>query len=361
MNSDIEGEAHKSKERKKNLIKAVQAIAIVTIVLVSGFLAYTTLFPSSQTPQTLKAAIVDHLSIKYPNDTFIQTATSILANAGFTVEYYEGSKVTVEFYRNLPTYGYNLVVLRVHSITHEPEVANYTGLFTTEPWDNTRYAYEKATDQILGAAFIPYHEGDPVYFAISSEFVKLSMTGSFNNTVIVMMGCSALTYTDMAKAFVDKGAKVCIGWDDLVSNTHTDYATAELLKYLITEKETIGQATTKTNEEVGPDPEYNSTLVYFPTEAESHVIPTAKQGSASNVLSQVVGGNRESSFLGLTCAYVGVLMKWWPSALIDFGNLFMSRLIVTDCGSSHGRRQKEKKGLLSVSYVCRRWFGFPAS
>jgi hypothetical protein len=202
-------------------------------------------------------------------------------NAGFTVDYYESSKVTVEFYRNLPTYGYKLIVLRVHSITHEPEVANYTGLFTIEPWDETRYTYEKATDQILGAAFIPYHEGDPVYFAITSKLVKLSMSGKFNSTTIVMMGCSALTYADMAEAFVEKGAKVCIGWNDLVLNAHTDCATSCLLKHLITEKQAIGQATSKTNEEVGPDPEYNSTLTYYPAEAENYTIPTAENGLES--------------------------------------------------------------------------------
>lgn len=253
MNSDIEKEVPKVKERGKNFIKAVEAIALVTIVLVSGFLAYSTLFPSSQTSQTLKAAIVDHLSIKYPNDTFVRTSTSILENAGFAVDYYENDRVTVEFYRNLPAHGYDIIVLRVHSVTHEPEVANYTGLLTTEPWDETRYAYEKATDQILGAALIPYHEGDPIYFAITSKFVKLSMNGKFNSTAIVMMGCSALTHTDMAEAFIEKGAKVCIGWNDSVSNTHTDYATTQLLKHLITEKQAIGQATTGTNEEVGPD------------------------------------------------------------------------------------------------------------
>lgn len=284
MNSDIEKEAPKVKERGKGFIKAVEAIALVTIVLVSGFLAYSTLFPGSQTSQTLKAAIVDQLSIKYPNNTFIQTITSILANAGFTVDYYDNSRVTVEFYRNLPTYSYDLIVLRIHSITHDPEVANYTGLFTIEPWDDTKYAYEKATDQILGAAFMPYHEGDAVYFAITSEFVRLSMSGKFNSTVVVMMGCSSLTYTDMAETFIEKGARVCVGWNDSVLTTHTDYGITQLLKHSITEKQTVGQATTETNEEVGPDPESNSALTYYPPEAEDYVIPTANNSLETNTL-----------------------------------------------------------------------------
>jgi hypothetical protein len=343
MDSDIGKEAHESKERKKNLIKAVKIIAIVTMLLVSGFLAYKKLFPSSQTSQTLKAAIIDQLGIKYPNETFVQTTNSILANAGFAVDYYDSSKVTVEFWRNLPADGYNLIVLRVHSITREPEVANYTGLFTVDPWDNMKYAYEKATDQILGAAFIPYHEGDPVYFAITSKFVTSSMVDRFNNTAIVMMGCSSLTYTDMAEALVEKGAKVCVGWDDMVSSTHTDDATAELLKYLITEKETIGKAITRTNEEVGPDPQYNSTLVYFPAQVENYVVPTTKDISTSNPFSQVSGCNREGSFHAPTYAYVGVLMECQRNTLIGIGNIFMLRLMVRNLMGLHMEENRKKK------------------
>ncbi|NIW13776.1 MAG: hypothetical protein GWN31_07570, partial [Candidatus Thorarchaeota archaeon] len=46
----------------------------------------------------LKVAIVDHLSLSQPNQTFIQTSTNILETAGFTVDYYKGEEVTVEFY-----------------------------------------------------------------------------------------------------------------------------------------------------------------------------------------------------------------------------------------------------------------------
>jgi len=281
MNSDIEREAHKSREGRKDPIKVVLAIAIITVVLVSGFLVYTTLVPSPPNSQTPKAAIVDQLSIKYPNETFIQTTTSILANAGFAVTYYDSSKVTVEFWRTLPADGYSLIVLRVHSITHNPEVANYTGFFTVEPWDSMKYAYEQATDQILGAAFSPYHEGDPVYFAITSQFVTLSMAGRLDNTTIVMMGCNSLTYTDMAGALVEKGARVCIGWNASVLTTQTDCATTQLLENLIIENLTIGQATEKTNEEANT--QYNGTLLYYPSDAEGYIVPTPK-GSNSTQL-----------------------------------------------------------------------------
>ena len=35
----------------------------------------------------------------------------------------------------------------------------------------------------------------------------------FDGTVIIMMGCDSLHYTDMATAFVEKGAAAYIGWD----------------------------------------------------------------------------------------------------------------------------------------------------
>jgi hypothetical protein len=36
----------------------------------------------------------------------------------FKVDYYSGNHATVEFYKNLPSYGYNLIVFRVHISYH---------------------------------------------------------------------------------------------------------------------------------------------------------------------------------------------------------------------------------------------------
>ncbi len=38
-----------------------------------------------------------------------------MRGAGYDVDYYKGEDVTVELYRSLPSFGYKLIVLRVHS------------------------------------------------------------------------------------------------------------------------------------------------------------------------------------------------------------------------------------------------------
>jgi hypothetical protein len=93
------------------------------------------------------------------------------------------------------------------------------------------------------------------------------MNGKFQNTVIIMMGCQGLENTLMAQAFIQKGAKVYISWNQWVTATHTDTATTHLLQHLITEKQTIKQAIENTIKEIGPDPAYNSLLTYYPLEA----------------------------------------------------------------------------------------------
>ena len=46
----------------------------------------------------------------------------MLRDAGYSVSYYQGEQVTVDFYRELAARNYDLVILRVHS-AHVASVA----------------------------------------------------------------------------------------------------------------------------------------------------------------------------------------------------------------------------------------------
>ena len=274
-------------KKRFSYIATVTTVAIlVAIITISGFLIYSFLNPSPRQTidpdqinptSQLKAAIVDHLSLTAPNHTFKQTATTILEEAGYTVDYYPGEEVTVEFYRNLPTHGYSLIVLRVHSAT----TVGYRslGLFSSEVRSTTKYVYEQLTEQLVGARF-PNDETE--YFGISPLFVLHSMKGRFQNTTIIHMGCDGLVHTTMAEAFRQKGAKVYISWDGDVLASHTDQATTHLLQHLIAEKQTIEHAVTKTREKVGPDPAYKSLLVYYPLEAGDQTIEAVTSTQTSH-------------------------------------------------------------------------------
>jgi len=266
-------------KKERRLATAVFLALILFIAAISGYFTYTFLDQpqnqtTNQTSSQLKAAIVDQLSLTFPNQTFIQTATNTLKQAGYAVDYYAGEEVTVEFYRNLPTHGYGLIILRVHSSAAELQgeefVETSVGIFTSESYSQTKYVYEQLTDQLLMASYTMPQP--PYYFAIIPKFVTSSMKGTFQNTIIIMMGCEGLNNTKMAEAFIQKGAKAYIGWKGAVSASHTDQATAILLQYLITEKQAIKQAVDNAIKDVGPDPIYNSQLIYYPLEAREQTI-----------------------------------------------------------------------------------------
>jgi len=218
-----------------------------------------------------KAAIVDHLSGSHPNQTFVETSKSILANAGFKVYYYSKAAVTVDFYRNLPSMDFDVIVLRVHSAVSEG--SDLLVFFTSERFNDfkagTTYLSDFLSDPPRLVRAMIYEGADP-YFGITPSFVQ-SMNGEFEDTLILMMGCNGLdpAHTSMAEALIDKGAKVYIGWDELVSPFHTDHAITCLLQKLFVEKKTVQIAVEETNSEVGPDPTYKSRLSWHPFEGGS--------------------------------------------------------------------------------------------
>jgi hypothetical protein len=224
---------------------------------------------------TPRAAIVDHLNISHPNPEFVETSTSILTEAGYDVDYYEGSLVTVDFYGDLALHGHDLIILRVHSgLLHlDNAVTQLVCFFTSEPYSTTKHVSEQLTYQVFKG--IPSLEPSPeeeAYFVITPKFVRESMKGRFDNTLVVMMGCDGLVYTKMAEAFVDKGALAYVGWNGAVVADYVDEATAHLLQGLIVEGKTIGEAVLDTREAVGPDPTYHAELVFYPVSSQSQKI-----------------------------------------------------------------------------------------
>ncbi|MEX2390969.1 MAG: hypothetical protein WD904_05170 [Dehalococcoidia bacterium] len=213
---------------------------------------------------TKSAVIVDQLTLTQPNPDFVSEARGVLAEAGYSVDYYAGEDVTVDLYRDLPNRGYDLVLLRVHAgITTEVDAATgeqtgteYVSLFTGEPYDETKYSQEQLNR--LGRA--TYVEGGDPLFGIGPEFVQESMEGDFGGAVVVMMGCDGLRSQRTAQAFLDRGASAFVSWTKPISGPHTDEATEKLLQRLLIDGIPIEEAVAQTAAEVGPDPTYKGEL-----------------------------------------------------------------------------------------------------
>lgn len=281
------GKGQGKRKRRKHVSgrRLTYGVAAVVFLLLC-FLVYFFLYSSNQNgdhTSQLKAAIIDHLSISQPNQTFYQTSKSILNAAGFSVWYYPGGahKSDVDFYRDLPKQGFKLIIFRVHSALHAGGESDFVVFFTSEEYSSGRYFLDEYYDRLVIAQF---HVGEEKkYFGISPLFVKDAMNGRFDNTIIIVMGCDGLKYTSMAEAFIGKGAKAYISWNGPVGVTHTDLATTRLLQKLFTERHTIGQAVAMTMNEVGSDPTWGSTLLFYPPEAQNYVVPNSVSELTLNV------------------------------------------------------------------------------
>ena len=273
--------------RRFRLLAVLGAIAVCgSLAALITFLALNAGAGGNSVP---KAAIVDQLSLREPNPAFVQSATATLEQAGYVVDYYAGDQVTVDFYRDLPTHGYKLVIVRGHSAVPRKDLAlpadvsssvlqrvmDAVGddvlLFTSEPYNETAHLDEQKELRLFPVVYTGEQTSDS-FFAITAGFITLSMKGKFNGTTVILMGCSGLASDRTAAAFVGKGANTVVGWSDTVSSSHTDAATERLLEHLVIDKLAAQEAVSRTITEVGPDPSYGSTLLGYPSTAAPSLI-----------------------------------------------------------------------------------------
>jgi hypothetical protein len=220
--------------------------------------------PTSAQPQ---AAIVDQTGYSFPSPDFIDQAKAYLEDAGYEVAYYPPEEITVGFYRMLPDKGYDFILFQSHSTSQvmlrdeeqdEDDVDPGPFLFTTELYAEQRYLALQMTDQVRASEL--FFEGSPLLFAVGPKFVRRSMRGLFPDTVIIIGGCQSLTAPDLAQAFLEKGASVVIGWDEMVNLSHNNRAVLELLEAMLVQELPPEAAVESAMAEVGPDPGYESSL-----------------------------------------------------------------------------------------------------
>ncbi|GAI02096.1 unnamed protein product [marine sediment metagenome] len=254
-----------SKEPKRGLPWFVWlAIGLGIVAIVAFVRTSPTCGPTgSSYPGELKAAIIDQLYSLQPNQAFINEITRELEDYGLEVELYQGDEITVDLHRQLPGLGYKVIIFRAHSglLGSEGEIIKRTCLFTNERYRETRHVAEQLSDQLAMARI---DENNPWVFAIGDEFVTQSMQGQFDNTVVIMMGCSCLYLDDLAQAFIEKGASAYLAWNGTVDLSYVDDAALSLVRNLCTENLTVREAVAKTMAEKGPDPRYGAELKYYP-------------------------------------------------------------------------------------------------
>jgi len=243
-------------------------ILIFIIIILSFTLSISVFSPVHQAfSNQKKAVIVDQLSLTFPNQSFVIEAKAILEQSGYSVDYIQGENVTVRCYQNLASQNYNIIILRVYSALN-PDRSGPLALFTSEPYDKNKYVLE----QLLDLAGRIFYENDTTdkkeyYFGVSPKFF-FQTKGSYNNSTVILMGCDGLTYSDVAEAFIKKGAKLFVGFGGPVTASYSDAATLSFLKHFVKEGLWVEKARVMTIADAGSDPIYDTTLWYYPLNAD---------------------------------------------------------------------------------------------
>jgi hypothetical protein len=243
-------------------LAAAAVVAIVAgVVALSAFL----LLGSDGTDGPPRAVIIDQLELTVPNPDFAREATAQLEAAGYRVDYVPGADVTVDYYRELPKRGYDLVLVRAHAGRHQAadgEFTEETALFSAEPYSTSAHVQEQRDGRVTQVLY--NEEDEETYFGVAPAFVRHSMKGDFGDAVVVLMGCDVLRGEQLAKSFVNKGAGVVVGWDGPVSADHTDAATLRLLQAWLGGGVSVQEAAAAVMNELGPDPYYGASLLAEP-------------------------------------------------------------------------------------------------
>jgi hypothetical protein len=273
--------------RKSLNKKLLYTVLLVTIVL-SALLVVYYLFLQSR-GEEWTAAIVDQLAVEdvLSNPDFNATSTQLLAASGYSVKYYPGGAVTIDFYEKLPSKGNKMMLVRAHSAVRDN--TTYVDLFTSEVYQeslaNGIYADLAINRHISKASFNvpPYTE----YFAVGPSFVSNVMKGGFSDCFIVLMGCNSLNQTSMAEALVGRGAKVVVGWTGNVTLSDTDTCVLGLLDLLLEEDYTVHGAVDRVNQNYPLD---GTKLDYYPQDKAtgSYRIPTKKSVASFTLLQPIL-------------------------------------------------------------------------
>ena len=243
---------------------------MIVVMMGAGVLALL-FWPDSEPRRSPKAVIVDQLALTDPNPGFVQRATRLLTDAGYLVDYFDPQAVSVDFYGNLPKGEYELIVIRSHSsqqrnavgevgaVTQRDEVA----LFTNELYSTTAHVDDQLRAR-LGIGSYPERGIAAKFFVIDPAFVMKSMRGRFHGSTVILMGCGGLSSDSMAKAFIARGARAFVSWNDKVTASHTDLATETLLQHLVVDGLEAGPAVARTMVDAGPDRAFGARLLAYP-------------------------------------------------------------------------------------------------
>lgn len=282
---------------KKKIFSIILGLSLTGVIFLTFFGSGSTqeLSAVEINSDQKKAAIIDQLSNDIPNQYFQNTASKLLEDAGYHVDLYKNEDITFDFYKKLPSLNYEYVVIRSHAVHGNPEYPS-PKLFTSEPYTTEKYIGEQLFGQIHRGHFegessevtahlelgdtdlnkenftmkISLDENKDVlqdttkqYFIFGANTVNGLMKGTFPDSTIIMGGCNTLDSTELAEAFVARGASTVIGWKGWVNSRVNDSAMLSILEETLTNGLDAKDAVEKIKQDLVQPPDSKADLLIY--------------------------------------------------------------------------------------------------
>ena len=255
------------------LIAGIIAIVISISIVTINFQNELFYFETMDYDGIPKAVIIDQLYKDYPSQSYRNEVTEILSKAGYKVDIVETDEVTLEYYKQLPSMNYKIIIFRGHSLGESNGVTESASLFTGEIYTHHKYIKEQFLDQV--AVGVPYlfselretggvgsQPANHTYFVVGSKMVDELMVGNFDESIIILAGCETMEGTLLADSLLKRGASDVIGWSGLIGIYNNDRVVTYLLNKTLAEGSDISEAVDYINNQVDGQVVFETTVVH---------------------------------------------------------------------------------------------------
>ena len=260
-------------KKRTLLIAGIVAIVISISIVTINFQNDLFYFETMDYDGIPKAVIIDQLHKDYPSKSYQKEVTEILSKAGYKVDIVETDEVTLEFYKQLPSMNYKIIIFRGHSLGESNGVTKSASLFTGEVYTHHKYIKEQFLDQV--AIGVPYlfselretggvdsQPANKTYFVVGSKMVDELMVGNFDESIIILAGCETMEGKLLADSFLKRGASDVIGWSGLIGVYNNDMVVTYLLNETLANGLDIGEAVDYMNEQVDGQVVFETAIVH---------------------------------------------------------------------------------------------------
>lgn len=184
-----------------------------------------------------------------------QSEADILSAAGFHVEIFRNSAVTVGVMESLASYS--AVYIETHSgLLPGGDLILETGDTATQPYASM---FEEGS---LGQGFVAGDSTRTLYTAIKSKFVALHVGQFPSSSLMFINGCSILVATQFWQVLQNHNVGTLIGWDNDVESVVTE-PDAQAIFGMLATGETVKQSLDQAAAQGKAISEYNGTVVHL--------------------------------------------------------------------------------------------------